>query len=37
MRKTVLAIVLGVVVAGLVLAHSVFAQNPPTPGSVQTQ
>jgi len=36
MRKILLAIVLGVAVTGLVLAHSVFAQNPPTPGPGQT-
>jgi len=36
MRKILLAIVLGVAVIGLVLSHSVFAQNPPTPGSGQT-
>lgn len=36
MRKAVLAIVLGVALTGLVLAHAAFAQNPPLPGSGQT-
>jgi hypothetical protein len=36
MSKSVPAIVLGVVITGLVLAHAVFAQNPPPPGSGQT-
>jgi hypothetical protein len=33
MWRAVLAIVLGVTLAGVVLAHTVFAQHPPTPGS----
>jgi hypothetical protein len=33
MWRTVLAIALGVTLAGVVLAHTVFAQHPPTPGS----
>jgi hypothetical protein len=36
MRKAVPAIVLGVAITGVVLAHAVFAQNPPPPGSGQT-
>jgi hypothetical protein len=36
MRKAVLAIILGVVVTGLVLAHAVLAQNPSPSGSGQT-
>jgi hypothetical protein len=36
MRNAVLAIVLGVAVTGLVLAHAVFAQSPPPPGPGQT-
>ena len=36
MKKALLAIVLGVAVAGLVLAHAVFAQNPPSSGSGQS-
>ena len=35
MRKAALAIVLGVVVTGLVLAHGVLAHNPSPPGSGQ--
>jgi hypothetical protein len=37
MRNGITAIVLGVVLDGLVLAHAVFAQNPPPPGSGQTR
>jgi hypothetical protein len=36
MRRAVLAIALGVALAGVVLAHTVFAQHPPMPGSGQS-
>jgi hypothetical protein len=35
MQRAVLAIALGVAFAGVVLSHTVFAQNPPAPGSGQ--
>jgi hypothetical protein len=36
MGRTVVAIALGFALAGVVLAHTVFAQHPPTPGSGQS-
>jgi hypothetical protein len=36
MRKALPAIIFGVAVTGVVLAHAVFAQHPPTPGSGQS-
>jgi hypothetical protein len=36
MQRAVLAFALGVALAGVVLAHTVLAQQPPTPGSDQS-
>jgi hypothetical protein len=37
MRRAVMAIALGVALVGVVLAHTVFAQHPSTPGSGQSE